>query len=95
MRTNESTSAKRRTAPAAKATPEAKPLDISTAAKPRKSATKTAKAPKAPKTPSAVRPDDDMIRVRAYEIYVERGYQGDPLEDWLRAERELIEQTAN
>ncbi len=44
---------------------------------------------------SAVRPDDDRIRVRAYEIYVARGYQGDPLEDWLRAERELIDQTAN
>ena len=70
-------------------------MDVSTAAKPRKSAPKAAKAPKAPKTPSAVRPDDDMIRVRAYEIHVERGYQGDPLEDWLRAERELIEQTAN
>ena len=90
MRTNESNSPN---SPKRKTTPPAKPSRaVSTAAKPRKSAPKAAKAPK---TPSAVRPDDDMIRVRAYEIYVERGYQGDPLEDWLRAERELIEQTAN
>lgn len=32
---------------------------------------------------------DDIAR-RAYEYYVARGYQaGDPLDDWLRAEREL------
>jgi hypothetical protein len=36
-----------------------------------------------------------MIRVRAYEIYVQRGYHGDPMEDWLRAERELSEQTVS
>jgi hypothetical protein len=35
-----------------------------------------------------------MIRARAYEIYLERGHHGDPMEDWLRAERELIEQIA-
>jgi hypothetical protein len=43
----------------------------------------------------AVRLDDDMIRVRAYEIYLHRGHQGDPMEDWLRAERELIQETAS
>ena len=89
MRTNESTSPKRRTTPVAKPS-----RAVSTAAKPRKSAPKTAKAANASKVMSAVRPDDDRIRVRAYEIYVERGYPGDPMEDWLRAERELIEQTA-
>jgi Protein of unknown function (DUF2934) len=87
MRTNESNSPKRRTAPPAKVS-----RAVTTAAKPSKSAPKSAKTPK---TPSAVRLDDDMIRARAYEIYVERGYHGDPLEDWLRAERELIQQTAS
>jgi Protein of unknown function (DUF2934) len=33
----------------------------------------------------------DEIRLRAYEIYLERGdLQGSELEDWLRAERELL-----
>jgi len=41
-----------------------------------------------------VRPGDDEIRLRAYELYLERGGRhGDPGEDWLRAERELIDQT--
>jgi hypothetical protein len=36
--------------------------------------------------------NDDQIRRRAYEIYLERGAViGDPLEDWARAERELRE----
>jgi len=31
------------------------------------------------------------IRVRAYELYVERGMDnGHDLEDWLRAEKELL-----
>lgn len=34
----------------------------------------------------------DAIRERAYEIYEERGGQhGADLEDWVRAEREVIE----
>jgi hypothetical protein len=33
---------------------------------------------------------DEEIRIRAYEIYVERGeQQGRELDDWLQAEREL------
>ena len=33
---------------------------------------------------------EEEIRVRAYEIYLERGTQpGHELEDWLQAEREL------
>ena len=84
MRTNESNSPKRTTTPAAKRSPA-----VSTAAKPRRKARKT------PKAAVGVRPDADIIRVRAYEIYLQRGHHGDPLEDWLRAERELIEQTAN
>jgi hypothetical protein len=83
MRTNESNSPKGKTSPAAK-----RSRAVSTAAKPRKS------APKAPKAAAAVRPDDEIIRVRAYEIFLQRGHQGDPMENWLLAERELIEQTA-
>jgi hypothetical protein len=82
MQTNESNSSKRKTTPAAKRT-----RTVPAAAKPRTRAQRTTKA--AP----AVRPDDDMIRARAYEMYLQRGHHGDPMEDWLRAERELIEQT--
>jgi len=87
MRTNESNSPKRKTTPAA-----TRARVVSTAAKPRKSAPR---APRAAKAPSEVRLDDDTIRVRAYEIYLQRGHHGDPMEDWLRAERELIEQRAS
>ena len=34
---------------------------------------------------------DEKIRFRAYEIYLERnGAPGNPLEDWVRAEREIL-----
>lgn len=37
-------------------------------------------------------PTQEEIALRAYHIYLEReGAGGDPLEDWLQAERELIE----
>jgi len=37
-------------------------------------------------------PTQDEIALRAYHIYLEReGAGGDPLEDWLQAERELTE----
>ena len=37
-------------------------------------------------------PIDEQIRLRAYELYIERGAQpNDDLGDWLRAERELDE----
>jgi hypothetical protein len=33
----------------------------------------------------------DRIALRAYEIYLQRnGAPGDPLEDWVRAENELL-----
>ena len=36
------------------------------------------------------KPSHEEIRLRAYEIYLERGSRpGDELDDWLRAEREL------
>jgi hypothetical protein len=35
-------------------------------------------------------PTQDQIRLRAYQIYLERGgHHGQELDDWLRAEREL------
>ena len=38
---------------------------------------------------------EEMIRVRAYAIYEERGKQdGHEREDWLRAEAELTAETA-
>lgn len=32
---------------------------------------------------------EDKIRLRAYEIWEREGMVGDPLDHWLRAEREL------
>jgi len=34
----------------------------------------------------------EQIAVRAYHIYLERGYPGDSFHDWVTAERELREQ---
>jgi Protein of unknown function (DUF2934) len=45
---------------------------------------------KSVKTSAADSPRLEEIRIRAYEIYVERGGQpGHDLDDWLQAEREL------
>ena len=34
--------------------------------------------------------DEELIRTRAYELYVERGMEdGHEVEDWLRAEEEV------
>jgi len=39
------------------------------------------------------RPKREEIELRAFRIYVERGgTHGQDMEDWLRAERELIEE---
>lgn len=41
-------------------------------------------------------PSNDEIAELAYSYYAERGYTGgSPLEDWLRAERELTKQIAD
>jgi hypothetical protein len=38
------------------------------------------------------RPSDEAIAMRAYELYIARGATpGSDLDDWLQAERELIE----
>lgn len=40
-------------------------------------------------------PAHEQIALRAYEIYLERGgAPGDALEDWTRAERELMEKNS-
>ena len=54
---------------------------------------KTKEAP-APKSKKVATPQfkltQDQIAARAYEIYLERGATpGDPMQDWLQAEREL------
>lgn len=37
-------------------------------------------------------PTPEAIQLRAYEIYLERnGAPGNPLEDWVRAETELLQ----
>jgi hypothetical protein len=54
--------------------------------------TKRTAAPKVKKTPSnGKHPEREDIALRAYEIYLERaGAPGNPLDDWTRAERELL-----
>ena len=42
--------------------------------------------------PRATGPNEEQIRLRAYEIYVERGRaDGKDREDWIQAEKELTE----
>ena len=51
-----------------------------------KAKSETTKKPRKPKAG----PTHDEVAFRAYQIYQERGYTpGDPMEDWLQAEREL------
>jgi Protein of unknown function (DUF2934) len=56
-----------------------------------KSRSVSSEAPKRaakPKTP----PTQEEIAIRAYHLYLERaGAPGDPMEDWLRAEQELLQ----
>jgi hypothetical protein len=42
---------------------------------------------------SEARPGREEIEVRAYQIYIQRGgTPGQDVEDWLQAERELLEE---
>ena len=51
------------------------------------SASKPPAKPRSKKTPLTT----EAIQLRAYEIYLERhGAPGNPLEDWVRAEQELL-----
>ena len=56
--------------------------------------TKNGSSPKVTKSRAALKsaaPED--IALRAYQIYLERaGAPGNPLDDWTRAERELLAQ---
>jgi DUF2934 family protein len=53
---------------------------------------RTVRSSAAEKTTKAkATPTQDDIATRAYHIYVERGCTpGDPMQDWLQAERELL-----
>lgn len=55
--------------------------------KPQRDSSKT-KA-KQPNQKPATQPTDEEIGVRAYHIYLERGTEGNPDDDWLQAERDL------
>jgi hypothetical protein len=56
--------------------------------KSRKSSSPTVKKPRA----NGFHPTTEEIALRAYHIYLERGgAPGNALEDWTRAERELLE----
>ena len=52
-------------------------------------------SPAKSKSPSAKKPSPQQkIAQRAYEIYLERnGAPGNPLEDWVRAEREVLQKS--
>ena len=55
--------------------------------KTRKSSSATARKPRA----AGIQPTTEEIALRAYQIYLERnGAPGNALEDWTRAERELL-----
>jgi hypothetical protein len=55
-----------------------------------KAKTTTPEATKKTRKPAKTTPTHDDIAARAYQIYQERGYTaGDPMQDWLQAEREL------
>ena len=61
-----------------------------------KSKSASLEAPKKTKKAAAVKPTFDEIALRAYHIYLGRGSTpGDPMQDWLQAERELAEGTGS
>jgi hypothetical protein len=59
--------------------------------------TKNGSSPKVSKSLTARKsPQPEDIALRAYQIYLERaGAPGNPLDDWTRAERELLSQNGN
>jgi hypothetical protein len=59
-----------------------------------KSKSNSAEAPKKSRKPAVAtaKPTSEEIALRAYHIYLERGSTpGNPMQDWLQAERELTE----
>jgi hypothetical protein len=60
-------------------------------AKTRKASSPASKGPR----PAAGQPTQEQIALRAYQIYLERGgAPGNELEDWARAEGELLAKNA-
>ena len=59
--------------------------------------TKNGSSPKVSKSRATLKsPGPEDIALRAYQIYLERaGAPGNPLDDWARAERELLSQNGN
>ena len=59
--------------------------------------TKNGSSPKVSKSRATLKsPGPEDIALRAYQIYLERaGAPGNPLDDWTRAERELLSQNGN
>lgn len=41
------------------------------------------------KTVKKAKPTFEQIQERAYQIYVENGYRGNEMENWIKAEKEL------
>ena len=53
-----------------------------------------ASSPKPRKSRAKSRPTPEQIQLRAYEIYLERrGAPGNALQDWVQAERELLQKS--
>ena len=58
-------------------------------------ATEKTSAPRTEPRTAKAHPTREEIELRAYQIYLARGSaQGQELEDWLQAERELLENYA-
>ena len=59
--------------------------------------TKNGSSPKVAKSRTTLKsPGPEDIALRAYQIYLERaGAPGNPLDDWIRAERELLSHNGN
>jgi len=36
------------------------------------------------------KPDFEQIQLRAFQIYQENGYRGNEMENWIKAEKELL-----
>ena len=60
------------------------------------SKTRESSSPTVRKIAAKYQPTREAIALRAYEIYLERGgAPGNEVEDWILAERELIEKNGN
>jgi hypothetical protein len=76
------------TKPAAKAAPRRRKPEVAT------SAVSTADVDGFEAESEASDITHEQIAVRAYHIYLERGYSGDQFQDWLAAERQLRDRSS-